>query len=327
MKQNSMINKDFALFQTFNLPIETEDERNVVIGGFEPSDNPFIPRTSGDYHFRKDFIREVRSFLKAPNGDALYIAGPTGSGKTSGITEVLGRLNWPCQQVTAHGRMEADDLIGHHMLVSSKPGEPPVMRFQYGPLARAMHFGHVLLINEVDMMEPSELTALNDVLEGRPLVIAQNGGEVIQPHPNFRVVVTGNSCGNGGSEANIYQGVLMQNMASLDRYRWLIVDYMSAEAELKMLKCASSLTEDILSNMVKVANLIRTAFKQGTDQQLTLTMSTRVLKRWARQAEAFRSAPNPLAYALEIAILRRAGEVEREIVTRFCRDVFGPQWK
>ncbi|MDV5469036.1 AAA family ATPase [Klebsiella pneumoniae] len=74
-----------------------------------------------------------------------------------------------------------------------------------------MREGHLLLINEVDLADPAELAGLNDVLEGRPLVIAQNGGEIIKPHPMFRVVVTGNSTGSGDA-SGLYQGVMMQNL-------------------------------------------------------------------------------------------------------------------
>ncbi len=48
------------------------------------------------------------------------------------------------------------------------------MQFVYGALATAMREGHVLLINEIDLMNPAELSGLNDVLEGRPLVISAN---------------------------------------------------------------------------------------------------------------------------------------------------------
>jgi cobaltochelatase CobS len=89
----------------------------------------------------------------------------------------------------------------------------------FGPLAVAMREGHLLLINEVDLADPAELAGLNDVLEGRPLVITQNGGEIIKPHPMFRVVVTGNSTGSGDA-SGLYQGVMMQNLAAMDRYRF-----------------------------------------------------------------------------------------------------------
>jgi cobaltochelatase CobS len=135
--------------------------------------------------------------------------GPTGSGKTSSVTEIAARLNWPVQQVTAHGRMELTDLIGHHALVAGAPGEPPTMKFMYGPLAIAMREGQILLINELDLADPAEIAGLNDIVERRPLVIAQNGGEVIKPHPMFRVIATGNSTGTGDNSGP-YQGILMQ---------------------------------------------------------------------------------------------------------------------
>ncbi|WP_140256651.1 AAA family ATPase, partial [Vibrio parahaemolyticus] len=99
--------------------------------------------------------------------------GPTGCGKTSLICQVASRLNWPVQQITAHGRLELSDLIGHHTLVNGN------MTFVYGPLALAVKHGHLLIINEMDLAEPAELAGLNDILEGAPLVIAQNGGEII----------------------------------------------------------------------------------------------------------------------------------------------------
>ncbi|HAU6440962.1 TPA: CbbQ/NirQ/NorQ/GpvN family protein, partial [Citrobacter freundii] len=141
----------------------------VTAIGYADGSNPFIPATDTNYVFRKEFLREVLAYLKEPGGDALFVTGPTGSGKTSGITEIAGRLNWPVQQITADGRMELTDLIGHHALVAEKPGQPPVMKFMYGPLAVAMREGHLLLINEVDLADPAELAGLNDVLEGRPL--------------------------------------------------------------------------------------------------------------------------------------------------------------
>jgi cobaltochelatase CobS len=44
-------------------------------------------------------------------------------------------------------------------------------------------------------VDPAELAGLNDVLEGRPLVIGMNGGEIIRLTACFCVIVTGNSRG------------------------------------------------------------------------------------------------------------------------------------
>ena len=58
---------------------------------------------------------------------------------------------------------------------------------------------------------------LNGILDGQPLCIPENGGELVVPHPMFRFAATANS--NGGSdETGLYQGVLRQNLALMDRF-------------------------------------------------------------------------------------------------------------
>tara|TARA_B100001059_G_C17839157_1_gene590676 strand:- start:6066 stop:7034 length:969 start_codon:yes stop_codon:yes gene_type:complete len=303
--------------------------QEVTTLGYAPSSDPFIPSKDDNYIFRKELIREVTAFLKKPFGDALYVTGPTGSGKTSGITEIAARLSWPVQQITANGRMELADLVGHHALISPKPGEAPIMKFMYGPLATAMKHGQILLINEIDLADPAELSGLNDVLEGRPLVISQNGGEIIKPHPMFRVVVTGNSTGSGDPTGR-YQGVMMQNIAAMDRYRFIKVGYAEPATEMDILsRVAPTLNESIREGMVKTANEIRRLFmgESGDDGEIGVTMSTRTLVRWAKLSLQFRGAPNTLKYALEQALLTRSSNEESEAILRISKDVFGEQWR
>lgn len=296
--------------------------------GYDPSDDPFIPTVVDNYHFRKELVRDVSAFLNSPGGDALFISGPTGSGKTSGITQLAARLNWPMQQVTAHGRLEFADLVGMHTLQSSQQGETPTMSFMYGPLSLAMKCGHILLINEVDLIDPSELSGLNDVLEGRPLVLPQNGGEVIKPHPMFRVVVTGNSTGQGDA-TGLYQGVQAQNIAAMDRYRFIQVGYPDEVTELAILnKQVPNLPEEILKRCIQVANEVRKLFigenGQGT---LSCTMSTRTLVRWCKLAVAFRGATNAFDVALQQALLNRVSDAESTAIVRIAKDVYGDAWR
>ena len=314
-----------SLAKTFDI----KAPERVTVLGYEENDNPFIPSKDENYVFRASFIREITAFLKSPHGDAMWITGPTGSGKTSGVTEVAARLNWPVQQITAHGRMEMGDLVGHHALVSPAPGQTPVMEFMYGPLAVAMKEGHILLINEVDLADPAEISGLNDVLEGRPLVIAQNGGEIIKPHPMFRVIVTGNSNGSG-DQSGLHQGVMMQNIAALDRYRFIQVGYADDIIEMDILaRVAPALPEVTRTGMVKLANQIRTLFmgENGNDGNISVTMSTRNLVRWAKLSLQFRGAPNALHYALDQALLLRTSKEEAEAILRLAKDAFGDQWR
>lgn len=292
----------------------------VGMSVFPDSTNPFIPKRDEAYVFIKETVRDVRAFLMTPSSDALYITGPTGSGKTSIVLQMASRLNWPVQQITAHGRMELTDLVGHHTLVSTKPGEAPIMQYVHGPLPTAMKNGHILLINEIDLMDPSELSGLNDVLDGRPLVISQNAGEIITPHPMFRVIVTGNSAG-GGDATGLYQGVQMQNLAAMDRYRFVHVGYPKAEVEKAIIKRAlSHIPDNVSEKMVDIANKVRTLF---TGAELTVTMSTRTLVRWAKLMAMYRGAPSPMMLALESALLIRAPASDAEAIRRITKDVIG----
>lgn len=179
-----------------------------MISGFAETSSR-TPPINPDYVF-PDTIRDLVVWFMQPS-DPLYLFGPTGSGKTSLIHQVAARLNYPVFDVTGHGRLEFADLTGHLSLDQGS------MRFDYGPLALAMRYGGLFLLNELDLLDPATATGLNGVLDGLPLCLAENGGEIITPHPMFRFIATANT--NGGSdETGLYQGTLRQNLAFMDRF-------------------------------------------------------------------------------------------------------------
>ena len=75
-----------------------EMPKSLQILGFSDATNPAIPKRHENYVFRREVLCDLLAFLRKPNGDALYLTGPTGSGKTSVVLEVCARLNWPVQQ-------------------------------------------------------------------------------------------------------------------------------------------------------------------------------------------------------------------------------------
>ena len=309
---------DFPLAETFGIAAPD----HLTIQGFADASHPLIP-TRKDYVFRREPLRDVLAFLTQSHGDGLYITGPTGSGKTSLITQVAARLNWPVQSVTCHGRLELQSLIGQFTLSEG------TMKFVHGPLAEAIREGQLLILNEIDLLDPSELSGLNECLEGQALVIPQNGGEVIHPHPAFRLVATANSRGSG-DRTGLYQGVLRQNLAFLDRFRLIEIGYPDPEVEALMLELkVPELSADIREGMIRVAGEIRLLFI-GHDRvggMLGLTLSTRGLLRWAELTLTFRGAPHTLAYALDRSLTLRAEAEERTAIHRIAADVFGDLWE
>lgn len=296
--------------------------KSLMILGFSNDKDAAIPVRHDNYIFRREVLRDLLAFLRKPNGDALFITGPTGSGKTSVVNEVCARLNWPVQLLTLNNRFEFSQLTGHFTYSSQKEGGAPEMTFQYGPLAKAMKYGHVLVLNEIDLADAGELAGLNDVLEGRPLVLADNAGEIIHPHPLFRVVATANSCGNGDGTGR-YMGVQQLNLAFLDRFRFLEVGYQSPDVEERLLAKTVPAMKPVLASLVRLANEIRTLF---FERRISLTMSTRTLLRWAQISNDFRNSPNALEYGLQRSLLIRSEPEEARAVLNLCETVFGDAW-
>jgi cobaltochelatase CobS len=305
----------FEVAKTFSV----QAKPGLDVEGYADPTNPYIPRKT-EYVFRKDGLRDVLAFLRDAQGDGMFLTGPTGAGKTSLVCQVAARLNWPVQAVTCHSRMELRDMVGHHVLADGET------KFIHGPLSVAARDGHILLLNETDIMDPAELAGLNDIIEGQPLVIPENGGEVIPPHAKFRVFATGNSAG-AGDQTGLYQGVLRQNLAFMDRFRIIRVDYPEPDVEEQMIAAVvPSMSRELIGKMIQVANDVRRLFTADPSEggtQLTLTMSTRVVARWAQLSVTFKGAPKVLEYALEQSLTARADPQERAAIHEIARAAFG----
>lgn len=315
-----MTDRDQALAvrNVFKLDVPME----VMTAGFAANDSPFIPKLNDGYVFRRELLRDILAFLDDPDGDGMFFAGYYGAGKTSLPYQVAARLNWSLQSYTAHDRMEFDDLVGTWKMTNG------TMEFIYGPLAVAMMEGHIFVINEVDCAGPGQLVGLHDVIEGQPLVIATNGGQIIHAHENFRIMATGNSVGSGDN-TGLHQGVQQQNIAFMDRFRVIEVDYPEEQVELSILeKKCPDLPLEIRTSMVKVANSVRKLFVGGEEiaTPLTITMSTRTLCRWAKLTQTFRKAPNAISYALNQALLSKAEPEQRIAITEIAKATFGDNW-
>lgn len=308
--------KKFIIRDTFGLP---EVPAEITVPGCDRP-GPFTPEVDPGYQFRKELLSDLLAWVVSGR-EGLYLTGPTGAGKSSLVCQVAARLHYQVQRVTGHSRMELPELTGHYTALGGD------LLWQDGPLTVAMRHGHWFLLDEIDLLEPGILAGLNTVIEGAPLVLAENGGEVVKPHPEFRFIATGNTAG-GGDASGLYQGTLRQNLAFMDRFWVVEVDYpLPSDEENILERAVPQLPKDIRSRMVQVAMQVRKLFtgQDSEGPQIEVTMSTRTLVRWGRLAMWFYNmkAPNPIAHALDRALGFRAEPTSRQVLHELVQRELG----
>jgi len=284
--------------------------------------NSFTPELNPEYLYHESSRDVIVWFMNT--SDPFYLFGPAGSGKTSLIKQLAAKLNYPVFSITGHSRLEFPDMVGHLTV------EKGNMVFQYGPLSLAMKYGGLLLLDEIDLLDPSTAAGLNGILDGEPLCIPENGSEIITPHPLFRFAATANT--NGGSdETGLYQGTLRQNLAFMDRFWLCEINYPTPAAEEKLLSTkAKNLPGDLRKKMVEFANEVRKLFmgesKVDFNDTIEVTFSTRTLIRWADLTMRFQPLANqgiqPVTYALDRALGYRATRETRSFLHELAQRIF-----
>lgn len=300
-------------------------EGSLVRGWSEST--PYTPQKNEHYIFPA-WLEDVIAWLSVGR-DSLYLFGPTGCGKTSCLQQVMHALNYPVFELTGHSRLEFPDMVGHHTVSNGS------MHYEYGPLSLAMKTGGLFLLNEIDLLDPSTAAGLNSVLDGYPLTIAENGGEIIYPHPMFRIAATANT--NGASDhTGLYQGVLRQNMAFMDRFTLVECGYMNEEEELSLLAKFSAgndsttgIHEDVLRQMVRFANAVRRLFlgydAEDMDAAIEVTFSTRTLIRWVCLTVQYTrmGRTDAIERALDRSLVFRASHASRMALRELFQRIFG----
>lgn len=304
----------------------------ITVEGFEKSECRFVPRPEPDWRWDRTLLRDLCVWWQEGGDDPTHLFGPTGSGKSSAARNFCAALNIPMYEKTMHQAVEFDQLVSTVDLVDGST----VTSYGHLPLAMgAEGWPGIFVANEIDRADPNTAVALNEVLQGQPLMVHLGGLDAVDPASTFRVATTGNSA-MGGDMVGQYVSVKQQDMSTADRFWYFKVSYPEPALEEEILQAvASALDSRVRTKMIEVANLIRQAYmgESTAAQALPLTMSTRVLKRWARMTYAYRLAQsaslNPVAYALDRAFLYRAEgmpEVRRavlELVRGVMGDAFG----
>ena len=248
----------------------------------------------------------------------VMVQGYHGTGKSTHIEQVAARLNWPLVRVNLDSHVSRIDLVGKDAIVL-KDGKQ-VTEFREGMLPWAIQRPIALVFDEYDAGRPDVMFVIQRVLEaqGRLTLLDQN--RVIRPNKHFRLFATTNTIGLGDT-SGLYHGTQQINQAQMDR--WSLVatlNYLShdAEAAIVLSKAPHYNTAEgrqIISQMVTVADLTRTAFMNG---DLSTVMSPRTVINWAQNAEIFRD----VGYSFRLSFLNKCDELERQTVAEFYQRCF-----
>ncbi len=285
-----------------------------VKGFYERNDR--VPEVDPTYKFDPDTTLAILAGFQYNR--RVLIQGYHGTGKSTHIEQVAARLNWPCVRVNLDSHISRIDLIGKDQIKVDKGIQ--YTEFQEGILPWALRNPTAIVFDEYDAGRADVMFVIQRVLEidGKLTLLDQN--EVIDPHPYFRLFATANTIGLGDT-TGLYHGTQQINQAQMDR--WSLVctlNYLShdAEAAIVLSKAPHYNTErgrQIVSQMVTVADLTRTAFMNG---DLSTVMSPRSVIAWAQNAEVFRN----VGYAFRLTFLNKCDELERQTVAEFYQRCF-----
>ncbi len=312
MTPNLNIEPDIKISVNQTFGIDTDME----VDGFSKR-NELVPTLDPDYVF------DAPTTLAILNGFShskkVIVHGNFGTGKSTHITQIAARLNWPCIRINLDSHISRIDLIGKDAIVL-KDGKQ-VTEFKEGILPWAFQNPVALVFDEYDAGRPDVMFVLQRILESDGSFTLLDKNKVVKQNKYFRLFATSNTIGLGDT-SGLYSGTNILNQAQLDR--WEIVtslNYLSLEKEMKIIlaknkKLNNAKGKEKVANMIKVASLTRKGFTAG---DISTVMSPRTVLNWCSNADIFKDT----GIAFRVTYLNKCDDLEKKTIAEYYQRCFG----
>ena len=291
-------------------------ESEMQINAFSKK-NEYVPKIDSDYKFDKDTTMAILAGFSY--NKRVLIQGYHGTGKSTHIEQVAARLNWPCVRVNLDSHISRIDLIGKDAIVLKDNKQ--ITEFKEGILPWSIQNPVALVFDEYDAGRPDVMFVIQRVLESEGNFTLLDKNKVLEQHDFFRIFATTNTVGLGDT-TGLYHGTQQINQGQMDR--WNIVsslNYLPFEKELEIIsaknkKFNNKEGKDILSNMIRVADLTRKGFING---DISTVMSPRTVLHWAENTSIFKDQ----GYAFRVTFLNKCDDLEKKIISEYYQRCFG----
>ena len=290
------------------------DSKMSVKGFAEKTE--WVPDIDVGYIFDKETTLSILAGFN--HNRRVMVQGFHGTGKSTHIEQIAARLNWPCVRINLDSHISRIDLLGKDA-IKLKDGKQ-ITEFQEGMLPWSIQNPVALVFDEYDAGRPDVMFVIQRILEveGKLTLLDQN--KVITPHPSFRLFATTNTVGLG-DVTGLYHGTQQINQGQMDRWHILsTLNYLDANQELKVVlskvsEFNTNKNQEILTNMIKLANLTRSGFENG---DISILMSPRTVISWAQNYKIFKDVVD----SFKLTFLNKCDDLEKPIIAEYFQRCF-----
>jgi len=299
----------FEVSETFGI------DSKISVKGFKEK-TAWVPEIDEGYIFDKDTTLSILAGFN--HNRRVMIQGFHGTGKSTHIEQVAARLNWPCVRINLDSHISRIDLLGKDA-IKLKDGKQ-ITEFQEGLLPWSIQNPVALVFDEYDAGRPDVMFVIQRILEveGKLTLLDQN--KVIKPHASFRLFATTNTVGLG-DVTGLYHGTQQINQGQMDRWHILsTLNYLDVNQELKVVlskvsEFKSSKNQEVVKNMIKLANLTRNGFANG---DISILMSPRTVISWAQNYKIFKDVMG----SFKLTFLNKCDDLEKPIINEYFQRCF-----